>query len=171
MIPISDDAQARQTPFFTWAIIAACVAVYVWQVRQGPASRPYEPLDEGSYHQLVPKPAPHASGGQTRGTAPQASGATWLQKRLTPSWRDYAGPRKKSQTPANNQRGAVIVNTLPAGGLTPWIQGGGGYGGSKTLELLESRRRFEVCQKDPNEASAVDDELVWIMDQLLEGVG
>jgi membrane associated rhomboid family serine protease len=36
MIPISDDIPARQTPFFTWAIIAACVAVYIWEVRQGP---------------------------------------------------------------------------------------------------------------------------------------
>jgi membrane associated rhomboid family serine protease len=35
MIPISDDNPARQTPFVTWAIIAACVAVYVWEVRQG----------------------------------------------------------------------------------------------------------------------------------------
>ncbi|MGA7674801.1 MAG: rhomboid family intramembrane serine protease [Rhizomicrobium sp.] len=36
MIPISDDISARQTPFFTWAIIAACVAVYIWEVQQGP---------------------------------------------------------------------------------------------------------------------------------------
>ncbi|HEY0283061.1 MAG TPA: rhomboid family intramembrane serine protease [Rhizomicrobium sp.] len=38
MIPISDDNPSRQTPFFTWAIIAVCVAVYIWQVRQGPQS-------------------------------------------------------------------------------------------------------------------------------------
>ncbi|MDE2133511.1 MAG: rhomboid family intramembrane serine protease [Alphaproteobacteria bacterium] len=36
MIPISDDNPVRQTPFFTWAIIAVCVAVYVWELQQGP---------------------------------------------------------------------------------------------------------------------------------------
>jgi membrane associated rhomboid family serine protease len=32
MIPISDDNPARQTPFFTWLLIAVCVAVYIWEV-------------------------------------------------------------------------------------------------------------------------------------------
>jgi membrane associated rhomboid family serine protease len=36
MIPISDDNPVRQTPFFTWTFIAVCVAVYVWQINQGP---------------------------------------------------------------------------------------------------------------------------------------
>jgi membrane associated rhomboid family serine protease len=36
MIPISDDNPTRRTPFITWAIVAACVAVYVWEVRLGP---------------------------------------------------------------------------------------------------------------------------------------
>lgn len=31
MIPISDDNPARRTPIITWALIAACVAVYVWE--------------------------------------------------------------------------------------------------------------------------------------------
>jgi membrane associated rhomboid family serine protease len=35
MIPISDDNPARLTPFFTCTIIAACVAVYVWEERLG----------------------------------------------------------------------------------------------------------------------------------------
>ena len=39
MIPISDDNPARQTPFFTWAIIVACVAVYIWEVRRPQVGR------------------------------------------------------------------------------------------------------------------------------------
>lgn len=35
MIPISDEAPARLTPFFTWTIIAMCVAVYIWEERLG----------------------------------------------------------------------------------------------------------------------------------------
>lgn len=31
VIPISDDNPGRTTPFVTWAIIASCVAVYVWE--------------------------------------------------------------------------------------------------------------------------------------------
>ena len=37
MIPISDDNPGRRPPFITWAIVAGCVAGYVWQVSQ-PAS-------------------------------------------------------------------------------------------------------------------------------------
>lgn len=36
MIPISDDNPARLTPVFTWALIAACILVYVWEVSLGP---------------------------------------------------------------------------------------------------------------------------------------
>lgn len=36
MIPISDDNQARLTPFVTWALILACILVYVWEVGLGP---------------------------------------------------------------------------------------------------------------------------------------
>jgi membrane associated rhomboid family serine protease len=32
MIPISDDNPARLRPYVTWAIIATCVAVFVWQL-------------------------------------------------------------------------------------------------------------------------------------------
>jgi membrane associated rhomboid family serine protease len=35
MIPISDDNPTKLTPFVTWALIAACVAVYVWEERLG----------------------------------------------------------------------------------------------------------------------------------------
>ncbi len=35
MIPISDDNPTRLTPFVTWAIIALCVAVYVWEHELG----------------------------------------------------------------------------------------------------------------------------------------
>jgi membrane associated rhomboid family serine protease len=35
MIPISDDNPTVLTPFFTWAIIAACIGVYVWQSSLG----------------------------------------------------------------------------------------------------------------------------------------
>jgi membrane associated rhomboid family serine protease len=35
MIPIADDNPTRLTPFFTWAIIVACVAVYIWEERLG----------------------------------------------------------------------------------------------------------------------------------------
>src|SRR5580704_8590390 len=31
MIPISDDNPGRTTPIVTWAIIAACVIVYLWE--------------------------------------------------------------------------------------------------------------------------------------------
>jgi hypothetical protein len=141
------------------------------QVRQGPASRPYEAPDADAFHKLVPKPAPQPSMEQTHRPAQEASGATGLGTHLTPSWRDYAGPRKKSQNNENSQGGTPIVNSVLGGGLTPRILGGGGYGGSETLELLESRRRFEVSQKDPNAASAVDDELVSMMGQLLGGDG
>ena len=63
------------------------------------------------------------------------------------------------------------ITTGNGGPLTPRIIGRGGYGGSETLELLESRRRFEPSQRDPNEASARDDELIGIMGQLLGGGG
>lgn len=36
MIPISDDNPSRTTPFVTWAIIAACVAAYLWERTLGP---------------------------------------------------------------------------------------------------------------------------------------
>jgi membrane associated rhomboid family serine protease len=32
MIPISDENPARLTPFVTWGLIAACVAVFFWQI-------------------------------------------------------------------------------------------------------------------------------------------
>lgn len=32
MIPISDDNPSRRTPFVSWAIIAACIGVFVWQL-------------------------------------------------------------------------------------------------------------------------------------------
>jgi len=35
MIPISDDNPTRIVPFFTWAIILACIGVFVWQVSLG----------------------------------------------------------------------------------------------------------------------------------------
>lgn len=35
MIPISDDNPVRLTPFMTWAIILACVLVYVWELKSG----------------------------------------------------------------------------------------------------------------------------------------
>lgn len=35
MIPISDDNPSRVTPFINWLIIAACVLVYIWEVRLG----------------------------------------------------------------------------------------------------------------------------------------
>ncbi|MDE2183906.1 MAG: rhomboid family intramembrane serine protease [Alphaproteobacteria bacterium] len=40
MIPISDDNPTRTTPFVTWAIILACVVVYVWELRVGSAMGP-----------------------------------------------------------------------------------------------------------------------------------
>lgn len=36
MIPISDDNPTRLTPVVNWALIAACVGVYVWQCTQPP---------------------------------------------------------------------------------------------------------------------------------------
>jgi rhomboid family protein len=39
MIPISDDNPTRLTPYVTWALILACVGVYIWQVQQGPDSK------------------------------------------------------------------------------------------------------------------------------------
>ncbi len=36
MIPISDDSHTRLTPVFTWALILACILVYVWEVGLGP---------------------------------------------------------------------------------------------------------------------------------------
>jgi membrane associated rhomboid family serine protease len=38
VIPISDDNPGRTVPFVNWAIIAACVATYVWQVSLGSQS-------------------------------------------------------------------------------------------------------------------------------------
>jgi len=35
MIPISDDNTTRVTPFVTWSLVFACVAVYLWQLQQG----------------------------------------------------------------------------------------------------------------------------------------
>jgi membrane associated rhomboid family serine protease len=35
MIPISDDNPTRIVPFFTWAIIIACIAVFIWQMSLG----------------------------------------------------------------------------------------------------------------------------------------
>jgi membrane associated rhomboid family serine protease len=35
-IPLYDDNPSERTPFFTWAIIAACVVVFLWQVGLGP---------------------------------------------------------------------------------------------------------------------------------------
>jgi membrane associated rhomboid family serine protease len=35
MIPISDDNPVDHTPFITWLLIAACVAVYVWEFSLG----------------------------------------------------------------------------------------------------------------------------------------
>lgn len=35
MIPISDDNPARRTPIITWAIIALCTIVYLWERSQG----------------------------------------------------------------------------------------------------------------------------------------
>ena len=35
MIPISDDNPTRIVPFFTWAIIIACVGVFIWQMSLG----------------------------------------------------------------------------------------------------------------------------------------
>ncbi len=35
MIPISDDNPADLTPFVTWAFIAACIGVYLWQLSLG----------------------------------------------------------------------------------------------------------------------------------------
>jgi len=35
MIPISDDNPTRIVPFFTWAILAACIGVFIWQVSLG----------------------------------------------------------------------------------------------------------------------------------------
>jgi membrane associated rhomboid family serine protease len=36
MIPISDDNPVKITPIVTWAIIALCVMVYLWERRLGP---------------------------------------------------------------------------------------------------------------------------------------
>lgn len=36
MIPISDDNPVRITPYVTWAIIALCVAVFLWELSLGP---------------------------------------------------------------------------------------------------------------------------------------
>jgi len=35
MIPISDDNPSKRTPIMTWAIIAACVIVYIWERQLG----------------------------------------------------------------------------------------------------------------------------------------
>jgi rhomboid family protein len=35
MIPISDENPTRLTPFITWALVAACVAVFLWQLSFG----------------------------------------------------------------------------------------------------------------------------------------
>jgi membrane associated rhomboid family serine protease len=35
MIPISDDNPTRLVPFVTWAIMAVCVAVFIWQLTLG----------------------------------------------------------------------------------------------------------------------------------------
>jgi membrane associated rhomboid family serine protease len=35
MIPISDENPTRLTPYVTWAIMIACIAVYLWQVSLG----------------------------------------------------------------------------------------------------------------------------------------
>jgi len=35
-LPISDDTPTRRTPVVTWAIIAACVGVFLWQASLGP---------------------------------------------------------------------------------------------------------------------------------------
>ena len=37
MIPISDDNPTTLTPFVNWAVIAACVCVYIWQLTLGNA--------------------------------------------------------------------------------------------------------------------------------------
>lgn len=37
MIPISDDNPAKLTPIITWFVIAACVAVYLWEISLGKA--------------------------------------------------------------------------------------------------------------------------------------
>jgi membrane associated rhomboid family serine protease len=37
MIPISDDNPGERTPFVTWAAMAACIAIFVWQWTLGPA--------------------------------------------------------------------------------------------------------------------------------------
>lgn len=39
MIPISDENPTRTRPYVTWALIAACVLVYIWEVQQGPNSK------------------------------------------------------------------------------------------------------------------------------------
>ena len=36
MIPLNDDNPTRTTPYLTWGLIAACVAVFLWQVSLGP---------------------------------------------------------------------------------------------------------------------------------------
>jgi membrane associated rhomboid family serine protease len=35
MIPLRDDVPSRTTPFVTWALIAACTLIYVWQLSLG----------------------------------------------------------------------------------------------------------------------------------------
>jgi len=35
-LPLSDDNPTRRAPFVTWAIIAGCVAVFLWQTSLGP---------------------------------------------------------------------------------------------------------------------------------------
>ena len=37
MIPISDDNPTRITPVVTWLIVAACVAVFLWEISLGKA--------------------------------------------------------------------------------------------------------------------------------------
>jgi membrane associated rhomboid family serine protease len=38
MIPIHDDNPTRRMPFVTWALIAACIGVFVWQTGLGPGA-------------------------------------------------------------------------------------------------------------------------------------
>ena len=113
------------------------------QVRQGASSRRYESPEKVAYHLLVPQPPQPPSWQPAHGPGQQANGGIDPDSRLTPSWRDFAGPKERSQVAENSQRAAVEVNTSTAGGLTPPIFGRGEGGGSETLELLESRRRFE----------------------------
>lgn len=83
MIPISDDRTSRLTPIFTWMIVVACVAVYIWEERLGfdlsdafnafgfipktLMSPQYEPTDE----------APHLSATATIVTSMFLHGGVW----------------------------------------------------------------------------------------------